>query len=734
MNDRNSLILGAFLHDTGKFYQRTRKSPFKYEDTEQEIYGYSGAHAKWSASFIEQYVPPALKNEKVIGTALHHHKPKNELEKYVQKADWLSAGMDRKDREEKKDAYTTPLSCLLEKISLQKGNKKYAFSHRLRKLSLKKEDIFPVDSSKNHISSGSYSDLWAKFTGEAEKLIKLEDFREYFFSLYHLMKKYTWCVPGAVYKSVPDIPLFHHLKTTAAIATCLYDTKGEEKFIFLEGDISGIQSFIYSISSPQEAMKGTSKRLRGRSFYLSLLNETFADYCLDILDLTIVNKLWCGGGHFAILAPFSKENVEKLEAFEKKINTFLLREFHGSLGFALGSLVITSDGLKEFSSTLKDMAKVLDEKKKRKFFDQITSKSSPVFPLEDDVCHICAKDSSSGICPLCETHEALGQKLPVSTYLYKINHPDNKKAAVSFSEFNTYWDFKPASGRVFRYSLNNTDMIFDDSETAGNKGFMLIGNYVPKEEDGDIKTFDRMASSSEGANFLGILRMDVDDLGRLFSQGFGENKSISRVASMSFNMDLFFSGYLNTICEDLKKEGKENLYITYSGGDDLFIVGAWNEVIEVARKINSELYEYTGRNDEIHASGGIFLCKGKYPIARAAKKAEDFLDKAKEVKGKNSINIFGCNIPCSRAEEVYSFSEELLNYLDKEKISVSFLRNTLNLFQEESLNLSAVPKFHYSLKRNIKDYAIQLSLKDRVISLRDWISVWAGISLLKIRN
>src|SRR5690606_39117839 len=41
--------------------------------------------------------------------------------------------------------------------------------------------------------------------------------------LYFLLEKYLWCVPAQTTNYVPDISLFDHAKTTAAIALCLYD-------------------------------------------------------------------------------------------------------------------------------------------------------------------------------------------------------------------------------------------------------------------------------------------------------------------------------------------------------------------------------------------------------------------------------------------------------------------------------------------------------------------------------
>ena len=41
--------------------------------------------------------------------------------------------------------------------------------------------------------------------------------------LYYLLEKYLWCVPAQTTNYIPDISLFDHAKTTAAIALCLYD-------------------------------------------------------------------------------------------------------------------------------------------------------------------------------------------------------------------------------------------------------------------------------------------------------------------------------------------------------------------------------------------------------------------------------------------------------------------------------------------------------------------------------
>jgi CRISPR-associated protein Csm1 len=55
-------------------------------------------------------------------------------------------------------------------------------------------------------------------------------------------------------------------------------------------DISGIQKFIYTISS-----KGALKGLRSRSFYLEMLLQHVIDCLLDKCGLSRANLIYSGG-------------------------------------------------------------------------------------------------------------------------------------------------------------------------------------------------------------------------------------------------------------------------------------------------------------------------------------------------------------------------------------------------------------------------------------------------------
>jgi CRISPR-associated protein Csm1 len=228
--------------------------------------------------------------------------------------------------------------------------------------------------------------------------------------------------------------------------------------------------------------------------------------------------------------------------------------------------------------------------------------------------------------------------------------------------------------------INDLDFIVNFNNTSSNFNF-YGGNKFPKikvkikqkYEKTIAKTFSEMAGMKEkevsyieeflepDLKKLAILRMDVDNLGSLFKDGFniektqekdenGRNiyKSIatfSRLASLSRNLDYFFKGFLNVIWNS-KADYKNYTQIIYSGGDDLFIVGRWNCIIDFAEDIQTHFAEWTCNNEEIGISGGITVVTPKFPISKAAELCEIDEKLAKNHKisesiEKNAITLFG---------------------------------------------------------------------------------------------
>lgn len=124
-----------------------------------------------------------------------------------------------------------------------------------------------------------------------------------------------------------EISLYEHIKTTAAVGSCLArfgekQTEDTNMFLLFSMDVSGIQDFIYTISS-----KGALKSLRSRSFYLEIMMEHMVDELLEKIELTRANLIYSGGGHCYILFPNTDDVKNDITNLMNEINHWFLINF-----------------------------------------------------------------------------------------------------------------------------------------------------------------------------------------------------------------------------------------------------------------------------------------------------------------------------------------------------------------------------------------------------------------------
>lgn len=104
-------------------------------------------------------------------------------------------------------------------------------------------------------------------------------------------------------------------------------------------------------------------------------------------------------------------------------------------------------------------------------------------------------------------------------------------------------------------------------------------------------------------------------------------------------MSLFFEGWVKRICEEPNFKGK--IYAVYAGGDDVFLIGPWDVMPDLALKIRDDFAKYTANHPDLHISAGVAFIGGKYPIYQAAEDAEVILKSAKKNEGKDSFGFIG---------------------------------------------------------------------------------------------
>ncbi len=708
--------LAGLLHDIGKFARRAGWM--------------SGAHPEVGGEFVRRFVPPAWRQHlyPVMG---HHDKPLRGYEtKVVALADRLSAG-ERVPEEEEQPRQTLSIFCSLKADDQEAPDARY---WPLKPLQVDESALFPVEplSGEGEVIE-EYQALWDGFEGEARALGDVHgpdgNLPVYLESLLLLLQRYTWCVPSAYYRSLPDVSLYDHSRATAALAVCLWGQAEEatveqalnalekwykerekdrsapvpaelermEVALLVGGDISGVQDFIYTITA-----RGAASALRGRSFYLQLLTEAVARYVLRRLDLPITNLLYQGGGGFYLLARPSDRGC--LEKVQKEVSRILLAHHRGDLYLALGAVPLVAadfyDG--RVSGKWVELGERLQKAKQHRF-SELGAELEKLFKPEghggneEGECQVCGrehpgirKDDETRKCPPCRSYEDLGDDLRRAWYLWLLEVestvPDKPLEVTpgGWEEVLSAFGMRAgaaedlgkvpkANGPRWILALKDDAMesLKPDAHTVVGRRFLVNVTPVLTEEEhrelrgkvtglpvsGSVKPFEVMEYQSTGIKRLGVLRMDVDNLGKLFSEGLGEKATLSRVAALSFAVSLFFEGWVEVLAERIgaDEKGRERLYSIYSGGDDLFFVGSWDAVVELARAIRADFSRFT-THPGIHASAGIALVGGKYPLYQAAEDAGRAENQAKgfrrEMNGrefrKNAISFLGQALPWDR--------------------------------------------------------------------------------------
>lgn len=725
------LALAGLLHDIGKFMLRAAVGGDRIWDSEgRRDFGYK--HAMLTAAFVEEFLPTPWRRA-VKNMAGNHHRPRphSREDLIVSLADMLAAAERNDGIEDDNPRQQHPKQLLSIFSVLKAEGVKPSVSQRrflpLRPLSLEAETLFPRESLAEKEVWRAYSDLWQGFGREAAQLKEIHeqepDLPSYLESLLLLMQKYLWCVPSAYYGSLPDIGLYDHSRVTAALAVALErDAPGAETLmswrespgsiedqvaLLVGGDISGVQSFIYTISA-----RGAAPTLRGRSFYLQVLTEALARYLLRCLGLPITNLIYAGGGSFFLLA--RPGDGERLAGLQQDVSRILLQQHHGDLYMALAGLPVAGKEFfgQDISRKWGELHDALRRKKLQRFAEMNQEIALLFEPSgrggnEERLCQVCGQEhprtapsrDDPGVesvrkCPPCQAFERLGDDLRNARYLLldeiaphspadptapagdwrqTLAHlglrlsigeqaaetrPQTRRLVVALDD-RALSDLQPrsrtATGR--RFLVNVAPILGEgELEELRNDGSFSDQDELPPSYGG-VKPFSVLSHQSSGINRLGILRMDVDNLGQIFQTGFEERATLSRMAALSFAVSLYFDGWVGQLVEEVNRLAVQDggrVYTIYSGGDDLFFAGSWDVMVELALRIRAGLTQYAAGHPGIHASAGVVLIGGKYPLSQAAQDAAAAEEAAKDLvwrngKGeerrKDAISFLGTALP-----------------------------------------------------------------------------------------
>ncbi|MDP2953051.1 MAG: HD domain-containing protein, partial [Chloroflexota bacterium] len=290
LREFRTVVLAALLHDIGKFLMRGRDLPFPIKGTHPEV------SQQFVSAFADTFTPVADIDLLKTLVLCHHQAsidgisdPRQRiLAHLVNKADRLSAGERGQRVTGGQDYKTTPLASVFPRLFAGEARPQLRRHHPVA-LSAARSlpgDIFPADFPD--YARGELEKALTTFGNKASPLLRSlegKDFDTVVSHLLALLAAHTWPIPADTQEEVPDISLYDHLRTTAAIASCLYQYYEErnswqdgkshpangQPFVLAVGDVSGIQEYIFDIRTGTDAP--LAKRLRARSLFIQLIGE-----------------------------------------------------------------------------------------------------------------------------------------------------------------------------------------------------------------------------------------------------------------------------------------------------------------------------------------------------------------------------------------------------------------------------------------------------------------------------
>lgn len=627
-------------------------------------------------------------------------------------------------------------------LSIKKDDSYKAMKHIMSSLKLDEVDspsksyynLAPLDkdsilASKNsNVDKSQYVKLWNDFESDFLKYrsMGIEKFVTTFDSM---LEHYFWAVPLYTGEKM-DVGLYQHTRNTAAISSILYKKEDQEPgsltdvnrdvFMFVNGDISGIQKYIFELKENEFS----SKLLRAKSFQLWAISEILSQYICSSFGITSANVVTSAGGKFILMLPLLNDSEKKLSDLQLEIEKYFIDEFAGKLAVIISNGVCAAqkDLLKENAQDLFNrIGSKADECKQYKMQKALSKygykldKHYEKLQINGECpkCGIFPAESTDGnsCCKNCTALVEIGKKLMHGNYI-----SIKCEALKTFGEMLDIID-QPDG---FAYSIN---------EYKAGYPLMYLPYVAPKVNNYELKTFEDLAQQSN--NKIAMFKSDVDNLGLVFSSSLGENISLSSYADLSHILHYFFSAFYAYFVKNNDDHNgipfSESIYTVFSGGDDLCILGSWDSIVHFVIQFQKQLKLFTNNNPSVTLSGGIALSSAKNPVSNIARMSEELLEKSKSYPSnsnplKNAVSIFDTSVSWDDFERMVNNGMELKQYLEKGILSVGVVYKFIDYCNraEECLNgdvdsliKSRTWKSHlvYSITRNVKDKEIAEKLK-----------------------
>ncbi|PSN95013.1 hydrolase [Candidatus Marsarchaeota G2 archaeon ECH_B_SAG-C16] len=493
-----------------------------------------------------------------------------------------------------------------------------------------------------------------------------------------IYKTVALLVPAAVYQAVPNTSLYGHSRLAAPLSVC-------KRVRLLVIDVKGIQRFITNVKGEKES----SKRLRGRSFFLQMLQRALVDKIADMLGLSSLNNISFEPGKviFVVCNDVKQQVDELLLKLEEWSNYELQfasalsdeievseikifsergedRNFKKALDDAFGRLKIvgkpsiTQDiGVDVFADVYPENSMV--EAKSVNGIDTLTSGEVPEGDISEiNLISLIVGHSIRDLKYVVEIiykdgvevkNEYQGNNRFGRIYIKPLNigfiliHGDENLARLR----TIVQEEKRFAKRMKVFTVNKTrDFIYP--EVLQDFDIISFG-YISLSTHHPVDEYERFVSLDDLADYIGLGITDGDKIGEIVRR---LSAYPGRFMTFSSLLEFAFAHIVTAkVAEEgenvgesenkVSKDGKKPVVVLYSGGDDLAVYGRWDEVLVLLEKL-SVLVQ--GILPSVTVSGGLFIFKKKYPIGIAYSKAREFegVAKRERVKGFGRVasNIF----------------------------------------------------------------------------------------------
>jgi CRISPR-associated protein Csm1 len=703
------LAVAGLLHDVGKVLEPARvpltSQEFGLEAVLCPTMDWGQAthrHVLWTAYALNRVQGNygGLDPAEVFRVACYHHRPSpgSADEEILTRADRLASGHDRRPADEGSQDRVTGLWSIFAALrTTPEGDAGQAVQGQPRQLrtaplTFDAASFLPLEGPPQFMET--YRE---QCTSISEGLLRAlhgrsPNPRAAVERLLGVSERFLHAVPGSRRAGErPDVSLHDHSRATAAFAACLAAQSSQHgqpaAFRLAAFAVGGIQDFIFRSLPPVDSVgsvgKGAARLLRARSFYVTLLTWLAGRRLIETMGLPATNLVLDAGGEATLLLPGDVAAATAIEQALQYIRAWVVRHLAGTirLRVAVTDPVDQTAFLRgRFGDTFRQLHASMER-----------ARLGPPSSGFMDADRRWASDGWIGDGPglpvdtrnFAEALTAVGQALPKAGWLaLDAPHVDSELAAIDVLGYRvSLHDADPGAGVPHVWTLGAST---DDS--AGRPAF-ITANYVPtatqddvnallrqhgaRDNDdesiprvGTILTFEHLAQLSAGPArelsghaMLGALKADVDRLGLLLAYGVREpDSSFGRLAALSRGLDLFFKGFLSHQLE----ERYRHVYTVFSGGDDLFLIGPWYDMVLLLFDLRTWFSRQVCDHAGITLSASLVFGKPTTPVRLLAAKADTGLEQAKDA-GRNRVTLAGATLDWLTAQKAIDLHRMMLD-------------------------------------------------------------------------